>query len=182
MPVLTQNTQIEFHNYVQRKLRERFPDYATNFDPKRFKEFPNPRNFWAFIRDLDPNADVRHLSRRVGNLLTACMEHDVKVPVKINGVIHNLSDAGELGRIKRHVYDRIKKESRLKIMALTEGNNRRAVDTIRSWSAFRDDMDIVATMSYLLLFSCLNRRDSPIIFPSGQMSNSKKKEVEECLC
>lgn len=179
MPVLRYETAIDFHNYIQRKVREHFPDWQTYSGTDRYTK-DRPFRLIESVNSPPATQGINGLSARVSTLLEICALNDICVKVKLDGVTVDLTDSQVTDSIINDARKLILKTPHNISSRLTGRKMDYSITCVRSGKDNESGRQ-VGILSWLIFRSALSGVNNNLVFPSGKLTNTKK-ETETCQC
>lgn len=175
MPILKLETAIDFHNYVQRKVREGFPDYINTDEvlggnpSRRIKAMPAIRDDLSIASQTSLMVNG-HISRRLKTLIEIAIQKNIVIKIKFKGKIVNLADFDFLCELTTFASEAVRKQgSRLISKRLKDYATYGMIDDAGESSI--NSLKESGILANLLVYSGMHHKEGSIVFPSGKLSS-----------
>lgn len=177
MPILDKHNVVDFHNYVQRKVREGIPDWETSLKAVRLNGTVKASEMKSIAADLP--SDYNHstiLSKRIRLLIEVSLVNNIVIKIKLKNKVHNLASIDTLKYIEKEALEYCIRNklntnalSRLTEKAITSATASRFLNPLRP-SSEEHGFGVFTT---LMIYSYTNRNTNGLVFPSGNLSNKE---------
>lgn len=175
MPVLTIDNYYQLDNYIQRKVREHFPDYETYTGTDRTDGTSKFNTLSILHVEATGDVDVSRCSLRINNLLAIAEKNGIKIPIKIFGKKVNIADSAYIKTLQAEIGRLASASKPISVFRMLEKQmDIKTVTRILSPLNVKSTEYPPALLPYLLVCSAALRSKGQVVFPSGEMS--KKKE------